>query len=63
MSRKTLRKAPAPPANQVVINLDDLFRDRVQMAVNNVSGWYGCPGTCFPLVFRAWMSHPAFQVA
>ncbi len=38
--------------------------DRIDSAIYAVTGNDPyCSGTCFPLVFRAWMSHPAFQLA
>lgn len=56
MSKKTLR-------------LEDgrLVRhpDRIDSAIWTVTGYdyTVCSGVCFPVVYRAWMSHFAFQVA
>jgi len=52
----------------VNVSLDELMRmfqpDPIDAAIERVTGWPAkCPGPCFPLVFRAWMSHPAFQLA
>jgi hypothetical protein len=44
MSKTTLPLNDEPPAEP----------DWLQMAVNKVSGWYGCPGPCFPPVGRWW---------
>lgn len=53
MSKKTSRTKSAQPANQIVINLDDL-PNPVQQAVDRATGWFGCDGRCFPLVGRWW---------
>lgn len=44
MSRPTLNLNVERPAEP----------DWVQLAVNRVSGWHGCPGPCFPNIGRWW---------
>jgi len=55
MSRKTLRLEDGRYVRHP---------DRIDVAIEKVMQWpYYCPGPCFPIVYRAWMSHFAFQLA
>ena len=37
---------------------------KIDKAIEKVTGYpMMCDGVCFPIVYRAWMSHPALQVA
>ena len=65
MSKKTSKQASAPPVSLSIEDLMRMFRpDPIDAAIEKITEWPAkCPGPCFPLVFRSWMSHPAFQVA
>lgn len=67
MSKKHSKKASAPSAEVVqhVLTADDLMRmfrpDPINVAIERVTQWPAvCPGPCFPIVHRGWMTWPPF---
>lgn len=54
---------------EISISLDEIMalfqkQDPIDKAIESVMQWpMKCPGPCFPLVYRGYMSHPAFLLA
>lgn len=53
--------------NEIVLSMDDLMRmmnerrDPIAVAIEKLTQWpEKCPGPCFPLVYRGYLSHPDF---